>query len=377
MVALTTMYDGQANSPAAELAVALLVGGTSCTVDDDSILPAAPMKLVIGADTGNAETVLMTNKPGSNVLTITRAQEGTTAREWAAGTKVQRVFTAGDLNVLIDNVEALNTGKQELTNSLTAETALANADVVPFYDDSASAHRKSTWSNIKSVLKTYFDTLYNNYSHPTGDGNSHVPANSTTNNGKVLTASGTAGTYTWESIPADANKVDKATYDAHSVLYATTDNTPVALTVGEGTVVGRAAGGNISALTIDTDLSSVSANDDTVPSAKATKTALDLKEVKLASVNRLSDNVNLADADCSKIYLPHASTTYTLNLIKDTYSTGWWIGIVNDTGGDINVDPAADVTLNGGTATITIDADNEIAFVVCTAANTLEIRGNI
>ena len=39
----------------------------------------------------------------------------------------------------------------------------------------------------------------NNYTHPTGDGNKHVPANSTTNNGKVLTASGTAGNYTWET----------------------------------------------------------------------------------------------------------------------------------------------------------------------------------
>ena len=43
------------------------------------------------------------------------------------------------------------------------------------------------------------------YVHPTGDGNLHVPANSTTNTGKVLTASGTAGVYTWESLPADSD----------------------------------------------------------------------------------------------------------------------------------------------------------------------------
>ena len=43
----------------------------------------------------------------------------------------------------------------------TAETALADDDYVPFYDTSASATRKTLWSNIKSVLKTYFDTLYN------------------------------------------------------------------------------------------------------------------------------------------------------------------------------------------------------------------------
>ena len=73
------------------------------------------------------------------------------------------------------------------------------------------------------------------------------------------------------------NYVTKALFDAHTVLYATTDDTPAALTVTEQTVVGRATGGNITALAIDSDLSSVSANDDTIPSAKATKAALDLK----------------------------------------------------------------------------------------------------
>lgn len=71
--------------------------------------------------------------------------------------------------------------------------------------------------------------------------------------------------------------VAKSTYDAHTILQATTDNTPVAITIGEQTVVGRATGGNITALSIDSDLSSVSANDDTIPSAKATKSALDGK----------------------------------------------------------------------------------------------------
>lgn len=42
----------------------------------------------------------------------------------------------------------------------TAETDIDDADYIPFYDSSATAKRKSLWSNIKSVLKTYFDTLY-------------------------------------------------------------------------------------------------------------------------------------------------------------------------------------------------------------------------
>jgi len=40
----------------------------------------------------------------------------------------------------------------------------------------------------------------NNYVHPTGDGNLHVPANSTTNANEFLKAGGTAGVYTWELV---------------------------------------------------------------------------------------------------------------------------------------------------------------------------------
>lgn len=44
----------------------------------------------------------------------------------------------------------------------SAETTIDDADYFPFYDTSATAKKKSLWSNIKSVLKTYFDTLYSN-----------------------------------------------------------------------------------------------------------------------------------------------------------------------------------------------------------------------
>lgn len=97
----------------------------------------------------------------------------------------------------------------------------------------------------------------------------------------LLSAIRTLFKATYDGVYATASSlssyVTKALYDAHTILYATTDDTPAALTVGEQTVVGRATGGNISALAIDSDLSSVSGNDDTLPSAKATKAALDLK----------------------------------------------------------------------------------------------------
>lgn len=39
------------------------------------------------------------------------------------------------------------------------------------------------------------------YTHPTGDGNLHVPATDTINAGKVLTAGATPGSLSWEALP--------------------------------------------------------------------------------------------------------------------------------------------------------------------------------
>lgn len=76
---------------------------------------------------------------------------------------------------------------------------------------------KSTWNNkastavattsvnglMSSADKTKLDGVAvnaNNYSHPTGDGNLHVPATGTSNAGKVLTAGATAGSLLWSAI---------------------------------------------------------------------------------------------------------------------------------------------------------------------------------
>ena len=48
---------------------------------------------------------------------------------------------------------------------------------------------------------------------------------------------------------APADVVAKALFDAYTILMATTDDTPVALTVAEQTLVGRITGGAIAALT--------------------------------------------------------------------------------------------------------------------------------
>lgn len=86
--------------------------------------------------------------------------------------------------------------KQNTTESLTAETALADADTIPFYDASATGNRKTLWSNIKSVLKTYFDTLYAAISHTHGSITNAGAIGSTADLPVFTGTSGTLGTKT-------------------------------------------------------------------------------------------------------------------------------------------------------------------------------------
>ena len=112
MSELVTMYPAQANSPETSLSGALTAAGTTINVVDGSVLPEAPNLLTIGADGSTAETVLMTAKNG-NVLTVTRAQNGTTARAWSAGDVIARYFTAADQTAMQENIKKLNEGKAE------------------------------------------------------------------------------------------------------------------------------------------------------------------------------------------------------------------------------------------------------------------------
>ena len=58
---------------------------------------------------------------------------------------------------------------------------------------------------LSAADKTKLDGIAanaNNYTHPSGDGNLHVPATGTTNNGNVLKAGATAGSLTWGTLTA-------------------------------------------------------------------------------------------------------------------------------------------------------------------------------
>ena len=110
------------------------------------------------------------------------------------------------LKDLIDNINTLLSSDdmtldqmQEIVNYIKQNKAdLQNLDL-------SNIAETTIFKHFTATLKTKLDgiaTGANNYSHPIGDGNVHIPANGTTNTDKYLQATGTAGVYTWATIPA-------------------------------------------------------------------------------------------------------------------------------------------------------------------------------
>lgn len=101
---------------------------------------------------------------------------------------------------LQEQINTVSAAKQDKTNSLATETAIEDADSFPFYDASASAHKRSLWSNIKAKLKAYFDTFYTNASNITA--------------GLLSTARGGTGTATvYSALTVNYNTTSCSAFD--------------------------------------------------------------------------------------------------------------------------------------------------------------------
>jgi len=91
---------------------------------------------------------------------------------------------------------------------------------------------------------------------------------------------------------AAAGAVMESDYNANTILYATTDNTPAALTVGEQTIVGRKTGGAITALSASEVRTILNVADGATSNTKATGAELDTgtDDAKFATAKALKDS---------------------------------------------------------------------------------------
>jgi hypothetical protein len=127
---------------------------------------------------------------GVQVTKLNGIEEYATADQSASEIRAL-VSSATDSNVFTDAYKTKVDGIE--TNATADQTAAEIRALVT----------SATDSNVfTDGYKSKVDGIENNanaYVHPTTDGSKHIPANGIYNEGKVLTASATAGVYTWES----------------------------------------------------------------------------------------------------------------------------------------------------------------------------------
>lgn len=122
-------------------------------------------------------------------------------------------LTSGTLPVARGGTGATSLTASQLVQMNASGTALeASGKTISSFADAShvgsggSAHAAATTSVngfMSSADKSKLDGIAanaNNYVHPTGDGNLHVPATGTTNAGKALIAGSTAGSLSWQPV---------------------------------------------------------------------------------------------------------------------------------------------------------------------------------
>lgn len=145
-----------ANNAETTLSSAVSTSATSIPVVDASVFPSitgSDYFLATLVDSGDNTEIVKVTAVSSNTLTVTRAREGTAARSFQSGDKVENRLTAGgltDLNTRTDVDVDTMTGDGS-TTTLTLSTAPASEDNTQVYLDGVYQN-KSTYSVSGTTL---------------------------------------------------------------------------------------------------------------------------------------------------------------------------------------------------------------------------------
>jgi hypothetical protein len=154
------------NNATSTLAAGITDAATSLTVQsgDAGLFPSLgagdwfPLTLVDG--NGNMEIVLATARAGA-VITVTRAQEGTTALAFPAGSRVDLRATGAAL---------LGTTQASLAGAVEKSPPV-DADSVALIDSAANQGLKRlTWANLKTALQSFLEGVFDLRYFSAGDG---------------------------------------------------------------------------------------------------------------------------------------------------------------------------------------------------------------
>lgn len=143
---------------------------------DDGTVKTGTMDVMDGqGGGGSSDYTDLENKPSINSVTL-------------SGNK-----TTSDLGISYNDLEnkpTIPSTSDCYKTTDSAGTGLDDADSIPYYNASAPGKSNTTWSIIKSTLKTYFDTIYSTITAITGLSDVNV---SSPSDGQVLKYDQTSG----------------------------------------------------------------------------------------------------------------------------------------------------------------------------------------
>ena len=200
---------------------------------DATVAPAVSNDTTEGYSVGS----LWINTTAKTAYVCTDASTGAAVWELYSGlathitqeatTSVRGHMSATDKTKL-DGVDTGADATGVTIHGATAKTAPVDADTTALIDSAASnTLKKVTWANIKATLKTYFDTLYNNYVHPTTAGNKHIPTGGAA--GQVVGYGGASGTGAWVA-PDIKNAAVNPLYVVYESAEIASNNTESSMT---------------------------------------------------------------------------------------------------------------------------------------------------
>lgn len=135
------------NNAGSILTQTIRASDTVITVQDASTFPDAPFLLTIYDDDPSLEVeineIVKVNSISGNQLTVDRGQEGTTARDWDAGFKIENRFTAG-------MYDGLTSKKEFMSHKAESATDAHNATNISFADSQMQA------TNVKEGILEAF-----------------------------------------------------------------------------------------------------------------------------------------------------------------------------------------------------------------------------
>ena len=197
-------------------------------------LPAVPFNLSLDDEIVNVTNV------STDTLTIVREAEGTTGAAHVAGTEVELRVTAkavSDLNTAVNTLEA-----DVPTYAATGDIRYASA---PATGAILTIGATDTILSVQGGLPVW-RTPANIMTDLSGQAGADFAMN--TNKITGVTDPSSAQDVATKNY-VDTTAVLDALFDAHTILYAVSDDTPAALAVAASRIVGRKASGNIAAMT--------------------------------------------------------------------------------------------------------------------------------